>query len=230
MHKSRKADARSSSSRSSSSSSSSSRSSRQRREAGRASHATAAECTGLETGGSAVPAAQIRLLVETDSTQTDDELLQELLRRRRVYLNEQSQLGGQESESVVKAHEEADQIFAQATRRAREEAMKTVDASTCLKAALWNGVQHHGHQRERVDEELVVTNSNTNTSAVAVMARAPTLGDADPALQHTQGQACNQSETAAQAVAIDSGSDVGTAAPAPAPARKNTRGFRLGRR
>lgn len=175
-------------------------------------HATPAE--GKATATTKRPAAaapQIRLLVETESTQTDDDLLQELLRRRRAYLNEQSQLDGRESASVIKAHEEADQFFAQASQRAREEAMKTVDASTCLKAALWNGSQQRA-------QELGAPQASVPGSALVVPG--------------TQGQIQNQLELAAEAAAaakhvdirilVDAGKQTATA-------QKNTRGFRLRR-
>ena len=179
-------------------------------------HATPAEGKATATKTPAATAPHIRLLVETESTQTNDDLLQELLRRRRAYLNEQSQLDGRESASVIKAHEEADQFFAQASQRAREEAMKTVDASTCLKAALWNGGQ------QRAQQELG--------------APQPKVPGAANVVPSPQAQNQNQLELVAEAATAAKHADVSSfpdagkqTATAPAPAQKNTRGFRLRR-
>lgn len=184
-------------------------------------HATPGGGEGNATQRAAATSAQIRLLVETESTQTDDELLQELLRRRRAYLNEQSQLDGQESASVIKAHDEADHIFAQAAQRAREEAMKTVDASTCLKAALWNGSSQH-YRQQRTQQQL------------AAPQQSPVPGTADhvSVIEHAQ----HQTELRAPDAIRAEGTDIGgladaakQAAGAPVPIPKNTRGFRLRR-
>ncbi len=185
-------------------------------------HATPAEGEDSATERPvAASAAQIRLLVETESTQTDDDLLQELLRRRRAYLNEQSQLDGQESASVIRAHEEADQFFAQAAQRARDEAMKTVDASTCLKAALWHGSQNHGQQRTQQQQQPAAPPS-------------PVPGATDPVSVMAQPQ--NQIEPGAPAANRAQHTDISSLADAakeadgaPVPAQKNTRGFRLRR-
>jgi hypothetical protein len=168
----------------------------------------------------------VRLLVETESTQTDDNLLQELLRRRRVYLNEQSQLGGQESESVVKACAEAEDIFAQVSRRAREEATRSVDASTCLKAALRHSSAGQGQQQEqdgRGGDQLTVLGIPASaTGAVgetaALVEQVADRGQTPPTVASPRPRVWAGSGPSADG---DGGGGGG------APARKNTRGFRL---
>lgn len=183
-------------------------------------NAVSVEDTAADRG--AATSAQIRLLVETESTQTDDDLLQELLRRRRAYLNEQSQLDGRESASVVKAKEEADEIFAQATQRARDEAMKTIDASICLKAALWNGSQHSEQLELAVPRSSAqAATPNAEDSVPAVRKQAPQYQVELTPQATTVTQCVDTRGIAASAKHIAAGAAV--------PVHKNTRGFRLRR-
>ena len=110
---------------------------------------------------------QISFLVETESTQTDDDLLQELLRRRRNYLNEQSRLGGLESKTVVQARQDADSFLAAASRRAREEAMSTVDASTSLKAALRTAPGDDSHSDQAQPDRVTAPPAGVTVQAAA---------------------------------------------------------------
>ena len=72
------------------------------------------------------------LLKESD---TDDPLLRELLRRRREYKHEQSiETGG--TNSFVEGRAAGLSLFDELGRRAREEAMMSLDASVCIKADL----------------------------------------------------------------------------------------------
>jgi hypothetical protein len=66
---------------------------------------------------------------------TDDPMLRELLKRRREYMHEQVVEGAGESlVALVRQREERQMAWDEISRRAREEAMLSLDAATCIKA------------------------------------------------------------------------------------------------
>ena len=66
---------------------------------------------------------------------TDDPMLRELLKRRREYMHEQVVEGAGESlVALARQREERQTAWDEISRRAREEAMLSLDAATCIKA------------------------------------------------------------------------------------------------
>eukprot|EP01048_Picozoa_sp_COSAG05_P000338 COSAG05_NODE_9_length_39734_cov_180.598067_2_plen_451_part_00 len=81
----------------------------------------------------------VRLLQATESSRTDDELLHQLLSRRRVYLNEQAMLNGEESATLAKSSLQGESFIEAASRRAKEEALNSVQKRSGQDGAVVNG-------------------------------------------------------------------------------------------